>query len=343
MAAKRKSSASKAKSQVRRKTKQAAKKVAWQFQWRWGVTLPVFLLLLVFASAFAYGAYLESGGNEKEPQIVTENFINLDADLSVHYIDVGQGDCSLVVYGDNTVLIDAGERDYGEAVVDYIRSLGIEQLDYIIATHPHSDHIGGLTDVINEFEAGTVIAPKVSDELVPTGTVYEDFLKALSKKGLMLTAAEAGTVYDLSKPEKEGDNTSFEILGPIRSDYEDLNDWSVVIRLVHGENSFVFTGDAGTAAEEDIMLLPKDISADVLKVGHHGSSTANSKLFLMRVAPKAAVIPCGNDNSYGHPHKEVIDRLKLLGTEIYRTDAYGTVVVYSDGEDIRIRTEKESS
>lgn len=343
MAAKRKSSASKAKSQVRRKTKQAAKKVAWQFQWRWGITLPVFLILLVFAAAFAYGAYLESGGNEKEPQIVTENFINLDADLSVRYIDVGQGDCSLVVYGDSTVLIDAGEREYGEAVVNYIRSLGIEQLDYIIATHPHSDHIGGLTDVINEFEAGTVIAPRVSDELVPTGSSYENFLKALSKKGLRLTAAEAGTVYDISKAEKEGDNTSFEILGPVRSDYEDLNDWSVVIRLVHGENSFVFTGDAGTAAEEDILLLPKDISADVLKVGHHGSSTANSKLFLMRVAPKAAIIPCGNDNPYGHPHKEVIDRLKLLGTEFYRTDAFGTVIVYSDGEEIRIRTEKESS
>lgn len=248
-----------------------------------------------------------------------------------------------MVYGDNTVLIDAGERDYGEAVVNYIRSLGIEQLDYIIATHPHSDHIGGLINVINEFEADTVIAPRVSDELVPTGTVYEGFLKALSKKGLMLTAAEAGTAYDFSKPEKEGDNTSFEILGPIRSDYEDLNDWSVVVRLVHGDNSFVFTGDAGAAAEEDMLLLPKDISADVLKVGHHGSSTANSKLFLMRVAPKVAVIPCGNENPYGHPHKEVMDRLKLLGTEIYRTDAFGTVVVYSDGEDIRIRTEKESS
>ncbi len=300
-------------------------------------------MLCLFLAAFAYGTYLENGGEASEPQIVVQNFIEKDADLSVHFIDVGQGDCSLILFGDKAVLIDAGEKEFGGAVADYISSQGVEKLDYIIATHPHSDHIGGMAEVIRSLDAGEVIAPKVSEELTPTSMAYEDFLSALSEKGLRLTAAKAGTVYSLADGTDENDNTCFEILSPIRDDYEDLNDWSVVVRLIHGETSFLFTGDAETDAENEILDSIADISVGVLKAGHHGSSTSTSERFLEAVDPSVAVIQCGNENSYGHPHRETLDKFKRNGVKYYRTDECGTVIVYSDGESVRIVTEKEKN
>lgn len=332
--------AAKRKTAAKRTVQKAAKKIADPSRWKFGITFPIVLILILFAAAFVYGGYLESGTEEDEPPQVVSNFIKKDADLAVHYIDVGQGDSSLIVYKDKSILIDAGERDSGSTVVEYLQSLGIEKLDYVIATHPHSDHIGGLPDVINSFEIGTVIAPRISDEMTPTTKTYERFLTALSGKGLRLTAANAGDTYSIADPDIESDNTGFEILAPVKNDYDDLNNWSVVLKLVHGGTSFIFTGDAEKSAENDILDSGADVSADVLKVGHHGSSTSTSKAFLKAVSPSIAVIQCGTDNSYGHPHAETIEKLDSSNVKIYRNDYDGTVIIYSDGKDIRAVTEK---
>lgn len=307
-----------------------------------GVTIPVLILLCAFIAAAAYGMYLETGGEKREPEQIVSNFIEKDADLAVHYFDVGQGDSTLIKYKDKTVLIDAGEKDMGGTVVGYLKDLGIERLDYIIATHPHSDHIGGLPEVIRSFETGTVIAPRVSDEMTPTTKVYERFLTALSEKGLRLTAAKTGTVYSLADENLENDNTAFEIIAPVGDDYDDLNDWSVGIRLVHGETAFIFTGDAEKGAEKDMIESGAELAADVLKTPHHGSGTSSSKAFLEAVKPSIAVISSGDGNSYGHPHAETLDKFNEYGIKYYRTDGCGTVTVYSDGEAIKVVTEKEA-
>ena len=296
-------------------------------------------MILLFVGAFFYGAYLEKGAKD-EPAAVVNNFIEKDADLQIRYIDVGQGDCELISYGGKNVLIDSGEKEAAEDVFAVLDGLGIERLDYVIATHPHSDHIGAMDKIIDKYDIGMVIAPKIKSDMVPTTKVYERFLTSLSKKGLKLTAAKVGAVYSLADENKENDNTAFEILAPVGDDYDDLNDWSVVIRLVHGDCAFLFTGDAERAAEKDILENGGDISATVLKAGHHGSSSSTSDKFLEAVSPSAVIISCGDGNSYGHPHKETIEALKESGIPYYRTDESGTVTVYSDGESFRIQCEK---
>lgn len=300
------------------------------------------MAVILFIAAFIYGSYLEKGKTD-EPAAVVSNFIEKDADLTIRYIDVGQGDCELISYAGQNILIDAGEKEAAEAVSGTLDGLGIKKLDYVIATHPHSDHIGALGNIIDKYDIGTVIAPRIKDELVPTSKAYERFLTALSKKGQKLTAAKAGAVYSLADENKENDNTAFEVLAPVGNDYDDLNDWSVVIRLVHGENAFLFTGDAEKAAESDIIASGAELSADVLKAGHHGSSSSTSKKFLEAVSPKTVIISCGDGNSYGHPHKETIEKLDKNSIEYYRTDQCGTITVYSDGESCRVQTERSGS
>lgn len=197
--------------------------------------------------------------------------------------------------------------------------------------------------VIERYEIGKVIAPRISNELVPTTKVYERLLTAMSKKGLKLTAAKVGDVYSLADEYSENDNTAFEILAPVRDDYDDLNDWSVAIRLIHGDCGFLFTGDAEKDAENDILESGADVSADILKAGHHGSSTSSGWDFIEAVSPQVVIISCGSGNSYGHPHAETIDMLDEMGIPYYRTDECGTITVYSDGKSYRIQYEKEQN
>lgn len=300
------------------------------------------MAVILFIAAFAYGSYLEKGSKE-EPAAVVTNFIEKDADLTIRYIDVGQGDCELISYAGKNVLIDAGVNGAADDIAAVIDGLGITRLDYVIATHPHADHIGAMDKMIEKYEIGTVIAPRIKDDMVPTTKVYERFLTALSKKGQKLTAAKAGNVYSLADENKENDNTAFEVLAPVGDDYDDLNNWSVVIKLTHGDCTFLFTGDAEKEAEADIIASGADISADVLKAGHHGSSTSSSRKFLEAVSPKTAIISCGTDNSYGHPHAETIEKFDEMGIEYFRTDECGTITVYSDGESCRVQTERDNS
>lgn len=243
--------------------------------------------------------------------------------LLVHFIDVGQGDSILIESAGHFMLIDAGENDQGETVVSYLEAAGVTKLDYVIGTHPHSDHIGGLDDVINAFDSERVILPPVEH----TTRTYEDVLDAAADKGLKLTKPKPGTSYTLGKAE-------FTIIAPVKDYGDNLNNWSVGLRLTCGDTAFVMCGDTEAGAEQDIIDSGAILSADVLKTGHHGSSTSTSDTFFKAVSPEWAVIQCGKDNSYGHPHKETLEKFQKAGVHVLRNDELGTIIAVSNGTSI---------
>lgn len=260
----------------------------------------------------------------------------LDDEAAVYFIDVGQGDCELIRTKNCNILIDCGEEEKADEVIGFIRCSGVERLDYVIATHPHSDHIGGMYRILESFDVGTVILPKIPRSAEPETLFYSKMLNTIKNRGINREYSAAGKIYTL------GENASLEIISPIYDEYEELNNFSIVARLTHGANTFLFTGDAESLAELDILDNGIDVSADVLKVAHHGSAGANSKAYLEKVRPKIAVIGVGSDNSYGHPHKDVLKRLAQVGCdEIYTTAADGNIVIISDGASLRVRTEEE--
>lgn len=282
--------------------------------------------------AVIVAAILALASSESEPETpeVPEN----TSTLQVHYIDVGQGDCSLVVCDGQTLLIDAGENGHETEVINYLRSLGIEKLDYIIATHPHSDHIGGLPEVIEEFGMDNIIMPRLTKEQTPTTKTYTKMLEAIKGSGAKVISAKPGSSYTLG-------TAAVDILGPVSNNAEDLNSMSVVAKVTYGENSFLFTGDAETDEEKEIIESGANLDADVLKMGHHGSNTSSHKDFLAEVTPEICVIMCGENNDYGHPHKEPLERLKKYTDEVYRTDICGDIVITSDGENLDIEYENQ--
>ena len=246
--------------------------------------------------------------------------------VSVHFIDVSQGDCQLIELPEGkTMLIDAGDNGTEDRIIDYIESLGIKKIDYLVATHPHADHIGGMAEVIANFDIGEIYMPKIQNNT----KTFEDMLDVIGEKNLTITSAESGKVlFDYS-------GVRAEILSPKKGEtYEEMNNYSAVLMLQCGDKRFLFMGDAEKDVEEEI--LKKDLDADVLKVGHHGSTTSSSKKFLEKVSPEYAVISCGEGNDYGHPHKETINNLKKITKEILRTDKSGTIVMRCDGSNIEI-------
>ena len=247
--------------------------------------------------------------------------------LRVHYIDVGQGDSELIeLPNDEVMLIDAGENDKGGFVADYIRSQGIDKIDYLVGTHPHSDHIGGLDTVIDELEIGKIYMPKASSDT----KTFSDVLDAVERKGLSVNSAKAGV-----EVLNDGD-LSVTFAAPVRTEYKSLNNVSAVVKIVYKGSSFLFTGDAEEQAEGDITA---DVRADILKVGHHGSSTSSSWDFLDRVKPSCAIISCGEGNDYGHPHAETLEKLSDIGAAVYRTDLDGTVIIETQGDGYTVYTE----
>ena len=245
------------------------------------------------------------------------------------FLDVDQADCELFYLPDGKItLFDAGNRGDGDELVNYLKNKNIKKIDYIIATHPHADHIGGMSDIINAFEIGKIFVPKVADDDVPTSKTYEDFLLSVQNKGLKLTVAKAGATLF------EGEDYKAECFSPSATDYDNLNHYSITVKLSYGIHSFLLTGDAETINEFQMLQSGYNLNCDILKVGHHGSSSSSSKKFLNAVNPKYAVISCGEGNSYGHPHSETIGTLNNLQSieKVYRTDLDKTIIITADGK-----------
>lgn len=232
------------------------------------------------------------------------------------------------------MLIDCGESSEADKVVSYLQSMNVEKLDYVVATHPHSDHMGGMYRIIDEFDTGKVIIPEFDEDSVPTTRYFEKFLDSCDKKGIKLSYAEKGNVLNIG-------SSKAEIIAPCSSDYSNVNNYSVGIFLMHGKTSFIFTGDAEKLAEEEMIKSGSLRHADVYKVGHHGSDTSSSKDFMDIISPDYAVISCGAGNSYGHPCESTLETLSEFTDKIYRTDLCGTIVFVSDGENISVRTERQ--
>ncbi len=248
--------------------------------------------------------------------------------LTVHFIDVGQGDAILIQSPDGeNMLIDGGEREAG--VMDYLRKNKVNSLDVLVATHPHSDHIGGLIEVLKTIP----VKKALIDGQTHTSGLYEDFLDAISQSPAALHQARRGNEITVGR-------LTFKILNPQTSFLQGLNNNSVVLRLAYGNILFLFPGDAETEAEKSILSYTTDLKSTVLKVGHHGSKTASSDAFLAAVRPEVAIYMAGKDNSFGHPHQETIARFKQLNARVYGTDNYGTIIVSTDGTSYSVRNEK---
>ena len=250
-----------------------------------------------------------------------------EGNFTVYYADVGQGDCSLVICDGETMLIDAGENGYEQAVLKLLDSQGVDTLDYAVATHPHSDHIGGMAEVLETFGANTFILPDVSRDYITAEKTYSNMINAAKNCNAKIENPIVGDSFNLG-------SAKVEIEGPISMDGTELNNYSLVIKITYGDTKFLFCGDAEADEENEILEFGSDVDADVLKVAHHGSSGSSTKEFLETVSPKYCVISCGENNDYGHPHKATLERLKKYTNEIYRTDICGTIKAESDGKNI---------
>lgn len=254
---------------------------------------------------------------------VDNTVVTADSKLQIYFFDVGQADSILVIADEQTMLIDAGNNEDGPLLVNYINGLGIQKIDYLVGTHPHEDHIGGLDDIINSFEIGKIYMPDVTT----TTSTFMSVLEAISNKGLSITKCEIGSTFGV------GDGICT-IMSVENEEKDNLNLNSIVIHMAYGDKTFLFTGDAEKENEAGISWP----DVDVLKVAHHGSDTSSSQKFLTSIKPETAIISVGANNTYSHPSKDVLNRLQELGTKVYRTDEVGTILLTSDGKTYNIQT-----
>lgn len=241
------------------------------------------------------------------------------ADLTVSYIDVGQGDAALVQCDGHNMLVDAGTNASTERLLSYLDGIGATSYDLVVGTHPHEDHIGGLDKVVEQFDVANVWMPRVQADT----RTFEDVLLAIKAKGLRITSPAPRDTFELG-------GATVTALAPIGSSYAETNDYSIVLRIDYGGTSFLFTGDAEETSENEMLAAGAHLKADVLKVGHHGSRSSTTDMFLDTTDPGYAVISCGADNSYGHPHAETLQKLDAKGIRILRTDRRGDRSVHRD-------------
>lgn len=279
------------------------------------------------------GIYLFTNNDKVQNTVDQQNNLNntisiyTEDIIKVHYIDVGQGDSTFIeLPNKETMLIDAGERDYGEKVYTYINRIGYTDVDYVIGTHPHTDHIGGMYDVISNTDVSCIYMPDATSNT----KTFQNLLTLIKNKKIDAKLGRAGvTVID-------SDDLTVKMLAPTK-DYEDLNNASIVLKITYKDISFLFTGDAESDSEKEFL---KDAKCNVVKVGHHGSNTSSTAAFVYACDADYAIISVGKDNDYGHPKTKVVNRWKSSGAKIYRTDESGTIVVSSDGKNIEIKCEK---
>lgn len=251
--------------------------------------------------------------------------------LTVSFLDVGQGDSTFIRFPNGkTALIDAGDAGAAQTITQHIQNSSAQKIDYLIATHPHADHIGGMQQVVEQFEIGEIYMPRVSHN----SKTYERLLLAIQNKGLTIHTACAGVAIEIEP------NITLSFVAPCSKSYEDKNNYSAVVRLLYDNTSFLFTGDAEALSEQEMISSGAPLTANVLKVGHHGSKTSTDTIFLQTVQPQYAVISAGAENSYGHPHQVTLKKLAKIGATIFRTDVNGTITAVSDGQNIQITGER---
>lgn len=292
-----------------------------------------FLLIIVIAiCTYLYETYFEEPTTNPKIEYRQEEKVKIDPNnLIIHFVDVGQGDCILISKNNEHVLIDAGNNEDGPLLVEYFKELGIKKFKYIIGTHAHEDHIGGIDNIINNFELGHYYMPDV----VTTTKTFEDVLDALLIKEKAFETPNIGDKFKLS-------DTEFEVLY-LGNDKSDLNNTSIVLKLTYKNTSYLFMGDATSTVERILINEGKDLDSDVLKVGHHGSQYSSTAAFLKQVTPSYAVIQVGQDNEYDHPKQITLDKLEKLNSLTYRTDKHGTIILTSDGDNISFETIKTNT
>lgn len=280
------------------------------------IVFVVLILAVIAVFVFDKGIF----ENKNEEKTITGDTVN------VIYIDVGQGDSTFITFPDGENMLIDGGSDNGLAY-DFLKKENVDSIDYLVATHPHEDHIGGLATICENIKADKVYLPDIS----ASTKIYNRFLKALDKGNCDVNVAKMGVVI------KENDNLKVEILSPVEDKYDNLNNYSAVLKITYKDVSFLFTGDLEADAEE--LLDFSKVDSDVFKVGHHGSKTSSSQVFIEAVSPSYSVISVGENNNYGHPSDKVLNRLYNAGSKIYRTDECGDITVITDGKAINVKTE----
>lgn len=300
----------------------------------------VLLALYVFLSDMNPPSSSER--DEPASSVSAVNDVTGGEEALVYFFDVGQGDSALLRIpqesGYFNTLLDTGEYKYADGLTSALQELGVEKLDALICSHPHTDHMGCMARMVERFEIGSVYMPQVPDEYAPTTAAYEALLDAVIEKELTITALHEGV--EISAPA----GAKFEVFAPEENaDWgDDMNNYSAAVKFTYGETSFLFTGDAEKQSEEIMLEKGFDLSADVFKCGHHGSSTSNTEEFLETISPEYAVISCEKGNSYGHPHDEVMELLNDMQLKIYRTDEDKTILAKTDGKIISFETQLPS-
>lgn len=259
--------------------------------------------------------------------------VNPDSNFSVYYLDVGQGDCTIIKSNDAVMMIDTSTDSHENNIKEVMTSLNLSTIDYLVITHQHDDHMGSANAILNKYQVKNILMPKLSEINMVTTSAYANLLDTILKKDINAIAASAGMTFKLG-------DADVAIFSPSQQD-EDLNNMSIVLKITYGETSFLFQGDAEKTIEKQLLESDFDLEADVIKVGHHGSNTSSIDKYLKAVSPRYAIISCGADNSYGHPHSQVIDRLKDNNIDFYITAQTGDVTIISDGKNISLETQNK--